>query len=189
MTLLVHRCLGRQIAAHPLAADRCWRMLQAKWLKSLPNGALAAPSHARVRIIHRSNGASHPIFGARPLPDLPAGRFLHKMAIGPKHETWRRRPPASLQAGRRGATTGFAPPVTAQRWTCIDHGAAEGALPAANIDALDFWLRWIRGSRIPPSHAQKRSVRPSPPVSDRPRICSPRSLPYRTATLPNPETG
>ena len=91
------------------------------------------------------------------------GPLLLKMAVGPKHKTWGRRPPASLQAGRRGATTGFAPPVTAQRWTCIDHGAAEGALPAANIDALDFWLRWIRGSRIPVSHATKRSVRPSPP--------------------------
>ena len=90
------------------------------------------------------------------------------MAIGPKHERWRRRPPASLQAGRRGATTGFAPPVTAQRWTCIDHGAAEGALPAANIDDFHVCLRWIRGSRIRVSHAAKRSVRPSPPVSDRP---------------------
>ena len=138
MTLLVHRCLGRQIAAHPLAADEARRMLQAKRLKSLPNGALAAPSHARVRIIHRSNRDAYPISRDRPLPDLPAGRFLHKMAIGPKHETWRRRPPASLQAGRRGATTGFAPPVTAQRWTCIDHGAAEGALPAAKIDAFDL---------------------------------------------------
>jgi len=168
VTLLVHRCLGRQIAAHPLAADRCWRMLARERLKRLWKVALAAPSHARVRIIHRSNSDAYPISSDRPVPDLPAGRFLHKMAIGPKHEKWRRRPPASLQAGRRGATTGFAPPVTAQRWTCIDHGAAEGALPAAMIDALDFCLRWIRGSRIPPSHAQKRSVRPSPPVSDRP---------------------
>ena len=149
VTLLVHRCLGRQIAAHPLAADEARRMLQANRLKILPTNRLAAPSHARVRIIHRSNGASHPIFGARPLPDLPAGRFLHKMAIGPKHERWRRRPPASLQAGRRGTTTGFAPPVTAQRWTCIDHRAAEGALPAAKIDAFHSSLRWIRGSRIP----------------------------------------
>eukprot|EP00964_Phaeocystis_antarctica_P144384 scaffold110151_cov31-Phaeocystis_antarctica.AAC.2 len=61
-------------------------MLQANRLKSLPNGALAAPSHARVRILHRSNGRAHPICGLRPLLDLLAGRFLHKMAIGPKHE-------------------------------------------------------------------------------------------------------
>ena len=169
MTLLVHRCLGRQIAAHPLAADRCWRVLARERLKRLWKVALAAPSHARVRIINRSNRDAYPISRDGPLPDLPAGRFLHKMAIGPKHERWRRRPPASLQAGRRGATTGFAPPVTAQRWTCIDHRAAEGGLPAATIDAFHCWLRWIRGSRIPASHAEKRSVRPSPPVSDRPR--------------------
>ena len=112
------------------------------------------------------------------------GPLLLKMAIGPKHERWRRRPPASLQAGRRGATTGFAPPVTAQRWTCIDHGAAEGALPAAKIDAFDFWLRWIRGSRIPASHAQKRSVSPSPPVSDRPS--SGRMLVARSLCGPHP---
>ena len=146
-------------------------MLQGDRQKRLWNGALAAPSHARVRIIHRSNSRTYPICSLRPVPDLPAGRFLHKMAIGPKHERWRRRPPASLQAGQRGATTGFAPPVTAQRWTCIDHGAAEGALPAANIDDFHVCLRWIRGSRIRVSHAQKRSVRPSPPVSDRP-TCS-----------------
>ena len=143
-------------------------MLQGDRQKRLWNGALAAPSHARVVIIHRSIRASYPISSARPVPDLPAGRFLHKRAIGPKHERWRRRPPASLQAGWRGATTGFAPPVTAQRWTCIDQRAAEGGLPAATIDAFQVWLRWIRGSRIPASHAGKRSVRPSPPVSDRP---------------------
>ena len=163
MTLLVHRCLGRQIAAHPLAADEARRMLQANRLKILPTNRLATPSHARVVIIHRSTSASHPIFCARPLPDLPAGRFLHKMAIGPKHERWRRRPPASLQAGRRGATTGFDPPVTAQRWTCIDHRAAEGALPAANY----FWLRWIRGSRIRLFHAGK--ALPPPCSTDLPQ--------------------
>ena len=151
------------MGAHPRQPDEARAYAAGNRLKRLCTGTLAAPSHARVRILHRSNSASYPISSARPVPDLPAGRFLHKMAIGPKHETWRRRPPASLQAGRRGATTGFAPPVTAQRWTCIDHGAAEGALPAAKIDAFHFWLRWIRGSRIPPSHGQKRSVGPSPP--------------------------
>ena len=128
MTLRARRCLSLQIAAYPLAADEARRMLQANRLKSLPNGALAAPSHARVRIIRRSNSDAYPISSDRPVPDLPAGRFLHKMAIGPKHERWRRRPPASLQAGRRGATTGFAPPFMAQRWTCIDHRAAKPPL-------------------------------------------------------------
>ena len=168
MTLLVHRCLGRQIAAHPLAADEA-RAYAAGNLRICPcTSTVAGPTHNRVLIINRSNSASYPILCGLSVPDLPAGRFLHKMAIGPKHEKWRRRPPASLQAGRRGATTGFAPPVMAQRWTCIDHRAAEGALPAANIDVFHFCLRWIRGSRIPASHGEKRSVSPSPPVSDRP---------------------
>jgi len=76
--LLVHRCLGRQIAAHPLAADRCWRMLARERLKRLWKVALAAPSHARVRIIHRSNSDAYPISSDRPVPDLPAGRFCSK---------------------------------------------------------------------------------------------------------------
>ena len=46
--------------------------------------------------------------------------------------------------------------------------AAEGALPAAKSDAFHSLLRWIRGSGILASNAQKRSVKPSPPVSDRP---------------------
>ena len=78
MTLLVHRCLGRQIAAHPLAADEARRMLQGDRQKRLWNGALAAPSHARVRIIHRSNRDAYPISRDGPLPDLPAGRFCSK---------------------------------------------------------------------------------------------------------------
>ena len=80
------------------------------------------------------------------------GPLLLKMAIGPKHKIWGRRPPASLQAGRRGATTGFAPPVTAQRWTCIDHRAAEGALPAAKSDGFHSSLEmdpWIWNSGFP----------------------------------------
>ena len=159
-------------------------MLQANRLNILPTNRLAAPSHARVRIIHRSNGRAHPICGLRPVPDLPAGRFLHKMAIGPKHERWRRRPPASLQAGRRGATTGFAPPVTAQRWTCIEHGRPR-ALPAAKNEtfhSLHEMDPWIWNSRV----LQKRSVRPPPPVSDRPNISAlPATLHSRlTSRLP-----
>eukprot|EP00964_Phaeocystis_antarctica_P159574 scaffold130668_cov21-Phaeocystis_antarctica.AAC.1 len=42
-----------------------------------------------------------------------AGPRLLKMADRARPQNrWLRKPPASLQAGRRGATTGFAPPVT-----------------------------------------------------------------------------
>ena len=58
---MCRRCLGRQIAAHPLAANRAVRTLKADQLKRLWTNALAAPSHARVRILHRSNRESYPI--------------------------------------------------------------------------------------------------------------------------------
>ena len=135
-------------------ANRAVRTLQANRLESLPNGALAAPSHARVKIIHRSTSPSYPISSLRPVPDVPAGPVCSKWRIGPKHKTWRRKPPASLQAGRRGATTGFARPVTAQRWTCIEHGRPRArfqpprAMPFTlcfdgSVD-LEFWPRTLR---------------------------------------------
>ena len=135
---MCRRCLDRQIAAHPLAANRAVRTLQANRLESLPNGALAAPSHARVKIIHRSNSRTYPICSLRPVPDVPAGPVCSKWRIEPSHKIWRREPPASLQAGRRGATTGFAPPLTAQRWTFIEHGRPR-ALPSRHERRLSLF--------------------------------------------------
>ena len=159
-------------------------MLKADQLKRLWTNALAAPSHARVKIIRRSNGDAYPICGARPVPDVPAGPVCSKWRIEPKHKIWRREPPASLQAGRRGATTGFAPPVTAQRWTCIEHGRPR-ALPAAKNETFHSLHEMdprIWNSRV----LQKRSVRPPPPVSDRPNISAlPATLHSRlTSRLP-----
>ena len=44
--------VGRQMGAHPPTADEVRRKLRAKRLKSLDDGALAAPSHARVVFVH-----------------------------------------------------------------------------------------------------------------------------------------
>ena len=73
-----------------------------------------------------------------------------------------------MQAGRRGATTGCAPPVTAQRWTCIEHGRPRARFQPPRATPFTFCFRWIRGFGFLASHAEKRSVGPSPPVSDRP---------------------
>ena len=45
-------CLGRQMGALPLAPDEAFSALQAKRLKSLDDGALAAPSQVRVVITY-----------------------------------------------------------------------------------------------------------------------------------------
>ena len=100
---------------------------------------------------------------------MPAGPVCSKWRIGPSHKTWRRIPPASSQAGRRGAATGFAPPFAAQRWTCIEGGRPRARFQPPRATPVTLCLRWIRGSGILASHGQKRFVRPSPPVSDRPR--------------------
>ena len=64
------------------------RTLKGKRLERLPNGALAAPSHALVKLIHLSIGASYPICGARPVPDVPAGPILASEVGGPKCKIW-----------------------------------------------------------------------------------------------------
>ena len=108
--------------------------------KALGKVDRATWSHARMKIIRRSASRSYPISSLRPVPDVPAGPVCSKGRIGPNHKIWRREPPASLQAGRRGATTGFAPPVTAQGWTCIEHGRPRARFPAAKSDAFHSLL-------------------------------------------------
>jgi len=66
-------CLGRQMGALPLAPDEAFSALQAKRLKSLDDGALAAPSQVRVVITYwctflvpeLADGATRPASAAR----------------------------------------------------------------------------------------------------------------------------
>ena len=77
-------CLGRQMGAHPPAADEARRTLWAKRLESLDDGVLAAPSQVRVVISYRSSSESYPILCDRPLPDAPAGQILPSELGGPR---------------------------------------------------------------------------------------------------------
>ena len=76
------------MGALPLGPDEAFSALQAKRLKSLDDGALAAPSQVRVVITYRSNGPSYPICGLRPVLDVPAGQILPSELGGPRRRKW-----------------------------------------------------------------------------------------------------
>ena len=64
------------------------RTLKAKRLERLPNGALAAPSHALVKLIHLTISDPYPIFSDLPVTDVPAGPILASEVGGPKCKIW-----------------------------------------------------------------------------------------------------
>ena len=74
------------MGAHPPAADEARRTLKADRLKRLWNGALAAPSHARVVTSYQGTSASYLICSARPLPDVPVGCVWPNEPSGPKRK-------------------------------------------------------------------------------------------------------
>ena len=116
-------CLGRQMGALPLAPDEAFSALQAKRLKSLPNGALAAPSHARVVITYRSNGPSYPICGLRPVPDVPAGQILPSELGGPRRRKWGAIDSDFLTEGEGGAGLAIARLGRVPSWPRTGHTA------------------------------------------------------------------
>ena len=64
------------------------RTLKANRLNRLPNGALAAPSHALAKLIHLSIRARYPISRPRSVPDVLAGPILASEVGGPKCKIW-----------------------------------------------------------------------------------------------------
>ena len=81
-------CLGRQMGALPLGPDEAFSALHGKRLERLSDGALAAPSQARVVITYQSIRPTYPICRPRPLPDAPAGRILPSELGGPRRRKW-----------------------------------------------------------------------------------------------------
>ena len=132
--------------------------MQAKRLKSIPNGALAAPSHARVRILHRSNGDAYPIFGDRPLPDVPAGPILASEVGGPKCKVWGAVGSDLLAGGASGARLAGPRIGTAPTWPRAGHEVAKCALPSPKIEPFLGGASSARGIKFPSFHAEKRAV-------------------------------
>ena len=137
----------------------------------LPNGLWLKQGSARLepplRQYNRPEQRQRsPSCAAESFTRYPGVLRLLKMAIGPKHKIWGRRPPASWQAGRRGATTGFAQPVMAQRWTHIEHGRLR-----AHFTLQGSWSQWTpwtspKVAKVGPPRARIKSakVRPTQPL-------------------------
>ena len=123
-------CRGRHMGALPLGPDEAFSALQAKRLKSLDDGALAAPSHARVVITYRSIRPTYPICRPRPLPDAPAGQILPSELGGPRRRKWGAIDSDFLTEGEGGARLAIARLERVPSWPGTGHKAAKGTINA-----------------------------------------------------------
>ena len=121
------------MGALPLAPDEAFSALQAKRLKSLDDGALAAPSHARVVITYRTNGPEHPICGHGPLQDRPACPVLPNEPGGPKRKICGGIDADFLTEGEGGAGLAIARLGRVPSWPRTGHAPAKGRHKPAKI--------------------------------------------------------
>ena len=103
------------------------RTLWAKRLESLDDGALAAPSHARVVISYRSSGSSYPICGLRPVPDVPVGCVWPNELGGPRRRKWGAIDSDFFTEGEGGARLAIARLGRVPSWPGTGHEASKGA--------------------------------------------------------------
>ena len=110
------------------------RTLKADRLKRLGTFALAAPSHALVKLIHLSSGRRHPICGLRPVPDVPAGPILASEVGGPKCKIWDAIGSDLLAGGAGGARLADPRIGSGPTWPRAEHEAAKCAAPSPKIE-------------------------------------------------------
>ena len=110
------------------------RAPKGKRLKRLSDGALAAPSHALVKIIHLSSGRRYPICGLRPVPDVPAGPILASEVGGPKCKIWDAIGSDLLAGGAGGARLADPRIGSGPTWPRAEHEAAKCAAPSPKIE-------------------------------------------------------
>ena len=131
------------------------RTLKADRLKRLGTFALAAPSHALVKLIHLSNGASHirDSRGPRPVPDVPAGPILASEVGGPKCKIWDAIGSDLLAGGAGGAR--LAGPRIGEAGQ-PGHAPSTRPPSAPLLGAATY--TYARGINSHPFHAEKRAV-------------------------------
>ena len=125
MTLVT--CLGRQMGAHPPAADEARRSLARKRLRRLWKDALAAPSRARVVLIHRSIRATYLISRPQPLPDVLVGCVWPNEPSGSKRKICGGIDSDFLTGGEGGARLAIARLGRVPSWPPTGHEASKGA--------------------------------------------------------------
>ena len=141
------------------------RTLKANRLKRLPTNGLAAPSHALVKLIHRFNGASYPIRGAGPVPDVPAGPILASEVGGPKCKIWDAIGSDLLAGGAGGARLADPRIGSGPTWPRAEHEAAKCAPPSRKIEPFLGGATSALGIKFPSFHAEKRAVLAQGPCS------------------------
>ena len=134
------------------------RTLKGKRLERLSDGALAAPSHALVKLIHLSSGRRYPICGLRPVPDVPAGPILASEVGGPKCKIWDAIG-SDLLAGVAGGARLADPRIgSGPTWPRAEHEAAKCAAPSPKIEPFLGGATSARGIKFPSFRAEKRAV-------------------------------
>ena len=110
------------------------RTQKADRLKRLGTFALAAPSHALVKLIHLSSGRRYPICGLRPVPDVLAGPILASEVGGPKCKTWDAIGSHLLAGGAGGARLADPRIGSGPTWPRAEHEAAKCGPPSPKIE-------------------------------------------------------
>ena len=154
------------MGAHPPAADEAPAYPGTGSAEAPVNRRFGcAPSHARVLMIHRSNGATYPICGPRPLPDVPAGRILPSELGGPRRRKWRGIDSDFLTEGEGGERLAIARLGRVPSWPRTEHSRrARGPLRVESRHTRS-WDHTRQTNQ--PSHARECSVSTNTPVSGR----------------------
>ena len=134
------------------------RTLKADRLKRLGTFALAAPSHALVKLIHLTIRARYPISRAGPVPDVPAGPILASEVGGPKCKIWDAIGSDLLAGGAGGARLADPRIGSGPTWPRAEHEAAKCAAPSPKIEPFLGGAKSALGIKFPWSHAEKRAV-------------------------------
>ena len=129
------------------------RTLKADRLKRLGTFALAAPSHALVKLIHLSIRARYPISRPRSVPDVLAGPILASEVGGPKCKIWDAIGSDLLAGGAGGAR--LAGPRIGEAGQ-PGHAPSTRPPSAPLLGAATY--TYARGINSHPFHAEKRAV-------------------------------
>ena len=134
------------------------RTLKADLRLRLGTFALAAPSHALVKLIHLTIRARYPISRAGPVPDVLAGPILASEVGGPKCKIWDAIGSDLLAGGAGGARLADPRIGSGPTWPRAEHEAAKCAAPSPKIEPFLGGATSALGIKLPSFHTEKRAV-------------------------------
>ena len=127
-------CLGRQMGAHPPAADEARRKLQGNRLKRLCTSTVAGPKHYRGLAVTTEEGVVNIRFWCRlSVLDRPACPVLPNEPSGPKRKICGGIDADFFTEGEGGAGLAIARLGRVPSWPRTGHAAARGRHKPAKI--------------------------------------------------------